>query len=300
MFFNRKKKDDVSLSNAEILMLQEKSKNIQLHFAQTSKLSDENMAGDLQSRTHGTGIDFEENQPYFPGNDSRHINWRTYARTRQLYINIYNEDKRPSLYVVMDQRRDMYFSTRKQLKIKLALKLAFYNIFHAVYQQYTVSGMQIKTVPQWHTVYSGQSSVLSFIKELNRPKRNITAANTEPALNDILSRLQLKEGAELVIISDFHDMNDNTINLLYHFSMKNKISLIQVLDPIELALPTSGNFRITGDTDSEVLQLDCNNKRITERYNNISTETFSRYQSQCQNMGIKFTRYLTTDDIEYE
>ena len=295
--FYKKTASDVSLSDNEIRVLQQKSKNSQLTYTESGKTSAENMAGNLQSRLRGSGVDFEENKPYQAGSDSRYINWRTYARTQQLYINIYNEDKRPSLYVVLDQRRNMYFGTRKQLKIKQALNIAIFSIFQAIQQQYTVAGMQILKKPQWHAAYNSQNSVLSFINAINLPLLKQSENADEPALNDILAKLQLKDGAELIVISDFHDMDDKTITALYTISRKHKINLIQVLDPVEVELPNQGHFHIKDKADAEPLLLNCNSKKIKMLYKNKLSEKFTQHQSQCQNMGIQFNQYLTTDDI---
>ncbi len=295
--FYKKAASDVSLSDNEIQILRDKSKHIRLPYLESSKTSSENMAGDLQSRLRGSGVDFEENKPYQAGSDSRYINWRTYARTQQLYVNIYNEDKRPSLYIVLDQRRNMYFGTRKQLKIKQALNIAIFSIFQAIQQQHTIAGMQIQRKPQWHAAYNSQSSALAFIKALNLPLAKQNENTGEPALNDILNKLQLKEGAELIIISDFNDMDEQTIAGLYSISRKHKIKLIQVLDPVEIELPKQGKYYIKGTENSEPLQLDCNNKNIKVLYKSRLSEKFTQHKAQCQNMGVQFFQYLTTDDI---
>jgi len=295
--FSKNTINDVSLSDDEINQLQEKAKTHRLTYSESNKTSLESMAGDLQSRTRGSGIDFEENKPYQSGSDSRHINWRTYARTQQLYTNIYNEDKRPSFYLVLDQRRDMYFGTRKQLKIKQALNIAIFSIFKAMQQQHTVAGIQILKKPQWHASYTGQSSALSFIKILNTPALFKENNLSEPALNDILDKIQLRDGAELMIISDFHDMNDKTITALYNISRNHKTNLTQVLDPIEIKLPNQGHFNIKENSLSPPLKINCNNKKLINQYKNRLKEQFEMHQTQCQNMGVVFNRYLTTDNI---
>jgi len=290
----------ISLSESEITALQIKAKHSKIAFFESTKISAENMAGDLQSRIRGAGVDFEENKPYHPGSDSRHINWRTFARTQQLYVNIYNEDKRPSTYIVLDQRQDMYFGTRHQLKIKQALNFAIYSVFHAMHQQQNISGVQIKNKPQWHSVYSGTNPILSFVNELNKPFYNQQNNNTQPALNDVINKLQLCDGTELIIVSDFHDMNYETISRLYHLSRKFKVNLIRIQDPIEVELPQKGYFDIQSDKASAALHMNCNNHAFVEAYKNIVHDDFSKYRIQCQNMGVNLISYLTTDNVLYE
>jgi len=286
-----------SLSKSEINTIQKKAKNSHANFTESLRSSGENMAGDLQSRRRGTGIDFEENKPYEPGSDSRNINWRTFARTQQLYVNIYNEDKRPSTYLLFDQRSNMYFGTRKQLKIKQALKFAIYALLHAMHQQQTVSGVQMANETTWHTTYSNSNSILSFIDTLNTPSTAEIENTSVPALNDILSKLKLTDGTELIIISDLHDMNEETVSSLYNLSQRYKITIIQIQDPIEINLPSKGIFNIQNDSDITPIEINCNNKSIIEAYYKKTNEYFANFKNKCTSMGISFQQYTTTDDV---
>ena len=277
--------------------IQKKAKNSHTSFTESLRSSCENMAGDLQSRKRGTGIDFEENKPYQPGSDSRNINWRTFARTQQLYVNIYNEDKRPSTYLVFDQRSTMYFGTRKQLKIKQALKFAIYALLRAMHQQQTVSGVQMAEKTIWHSIYSSSNSIHSFIDTLNTPPKPESNTDNTPALNDILSKLKLTDGAELIIISDLHDMNDKTTSSLYNLSRRYKITIIQIQDPVEINLPAKGFFNIQNYTDVTPIEINCNNKNITEPYSKKMNEHFDNFKNKCASMGVNFQQYTTTDDV---
>lgn len=295
-FIRKKRLSFVSLSESEIMLIHNKAKQASIFYTESNKTSSGNMAGDLQSRVRGAGVDFEENKPYESGSDSRHINWRTFARTQQLYVNIYNEDKRPSTYIVLDKRQSMYFGTRNQLKIKQALNLAIYSILRAMYQQQKVSGVEIANKPKWHSTYSGSNPILSFIEELNAPiqQQNISG---ESALNDILAKLQLAEGSEVIIISDFHDIDKQTITSLYNYSRKHKISLLRIQDPIEINLPKLGQYNIQANDNGPSLNIDCNNNAFTIAYNQSVSDKYSDYYDQCSNIGIDMMTYLTTDEI---
>ena len=41
------------------------------------------------------GLNFEELRNYLPGDDTRNIDWKVTARTREPYIRVYTEGKRP-------------------------------------------------------------------------------------------------------------------------------------------------------------------------------------------------------------
>ena len=291
----KKPKQDVCLAPADINRIEQKAKSNRDIFSDSHKTSAENMAGDLQSRIRGAGVDFEENKPYQNGSDSRHINWRTFARTQQLFVNIYNEDKRPSTYIVLDQRSKMYFGTRKQLKVKQALNIAIYSAFNAMHKQQNVSGVQILTQPRWHSTYSGITSISSFVATINQPLIVNDDITAEPALNDILVQLQLGEGADLVIISDMHDMNNETVSILFALSQKYSVKVIQIMDPIELKIPEKGFYNISESPRSPVLAINFN-KKISENYNHTIVNSFNTCRQQCSNMGIIFRQILTSDN----
>ena len=301
MFFKKQSptslKTYTCLTKEEINTLQLKAKASQSSFYESLRSSNENMTGNLKSNIKGAGIDFEENKPYQAGADSRHINWRTFARTGDLYVNIYNEDKRPSTYLVLDQRLNMYFGTRKQLKIKQALKFSTYAILKALYQQQAVSGVQISDIPTWHNKYNSENSILGFIDSINQPPKNLLKNNNnnEPALNDILNKLQLKPGSELIIISDLHDINQQTTTILHNLSQHYKISIVHIQDPIETNLPSKGLFSIRNNPSSQLLELNCYNNIMTSQYEERVLEKFKQHIDNFQQMGINVLQCTTLD-----
>jgi len=292
----KKNPEDVSLSDKSVFKLQSLAKQKIHHFEESFKTSSENMAGDLQSKIRGAGVDFEENKPYEPGSDSRAINWRTFARTQQLFVNIYNEDKRPSTYIMLDQRSNMYFGTRRQLKIKQALTVALYFVFRAMYKQENVSGVQILNKPKWHTIHSGTSAISTFSRMLNTPIFPAFNKSREPDLNQVINKLKLTSGSELVVISDFHDMNEDTITALYSISKNNNINLTQIQDPVEVNIPGRGSIKIRNKFSDPVLTLNCS-KTLQNKYYSLNQKRFLQYKQQCMNMGIMFNQHLTTDTI---
>jgi len=296
-FLVRKAEQDSCLSDLEIKRLHNKAKQSYNHFSETIRKSSENMVGNLQSSIHGAGLDFEEYRPYQPGSDSRHINWRTFAKTQQLYVNIYTEDKRPSTYLLFDQREDMYFATRKQLKIKLALNFAVYTIFCSLYQQKSISGVVLRDKAKWFPRYSNSSAFFSLVNDLNTP---VYYQNKQPktiALNDVLNKLSLTSGAELIIISDLHDMNDETMRILNNLSSLYKITILQIQDPVESQLPERGLFKIKNNTNQETLNVNCNDKTIRESYIEHVANKFESYQQRCINMGVEYNLFMTTTDF---
>ncbi len=61
-------------------------------------------AGTVKANTGGSGIDFFGCRNYTPGDDVRRINWRAYARSGQLVINEYEQERIADVNVILDVR----------------------------------------------------------------------------------------------------------------------------------------------------------------------------------------------------
>lgn len=82
------------------------------------------LAGRHESRMRGRGLSFEELRTYMPGDDIRTIDWRVTARTGQPFVRVYNEEKdRPAL-IIVDQRTNMFFGSRRSMKSVAAAEVA--------------------------------------------------------------------------------------------------------------------------------------------------------------------------------
>src|SRR5437868_13596344 len=73
------------------------------------------LAGQHSSRVRGRGLNFEEIRAYQQGDDFRTIDWHVTLRTGKAHVRAYTEERdRPVLFVV-DQRRSMFFGSRRAL-----------------------------------------------------------------------------------------------------------------------------------------------------------------------------------------
>ena len=82
------------------------------------------LAGERVSRQQGRGLNFDSLRRYQPGDDVRLIDWQATARLRAPWIRLYNEERERPVFLIVDQRLDMYFSTRGQTKSVAAARIA--------------------------------------------------------------------------------------------------------------------------------------------------------------------------------
>ena len=72
----------------------------------------------------GRGFDFEEIRRYLPGDDIRSIDWRVTARTGKPHLRVFTEERDRPVILVVDQRRSMFFGSRRALKSVVAAETA--------------------------------------------------------------------------------------------------------------------------------------------------------------------------------
>ena len=68
-------------------------------------------AGNYASAFRGGGLEFEESRPYAPGDDVRTIDWNASARTGELLVKRYREERDQTLLFALDASASMHFGT---------------------------------------------------------------------------------------------------------------------------------------------------------------------------------------------
>ena len=81
------------------------------------------LAGRHASRLRGRGLAFEELRHYNQGDDVRTIDWKATARLRSPQVRVYSEERERPVLLVVDQRRPMFFGSRRAMKSVAAAEI---------------------------------------------------------------------------------------------------------------------------------------------------------------------------------
>ena len=73
-----------------------------------------------QSPFHGFSVEFAEHRIYNPGESTRHIDWKVFAKTDRLYTKRYEEETNLRCYVLLDVSGSMFYPQDNHLKIRFA------------------------------------------------------------------------------------------------------------------------------------------------------------------------------------
>lgn len=88
------------------------------------------MSGLHRSPYHGFSVEFTEYRQYTPGEDTRHIDWRLYARSDRYYLKRYEDETNLRCHLLVDRSRSMGFGStgfsKKDYANTLAATLAYF------------------------------------------------------------------------------------------------------------------------------------------------------------------------------
>ena len=83
-----------------------------------------NVSGRHRSPIRGSSVEFAQYRKYVPGDDTRRLDWRAYARSDRFYLKEYEADTNLRLCLLVDTSGSMAFTSHGQSKLDYARRLA--------------------------------------------------------------------------------------------------------------------------------------------------------------------------------
>lgn len=266
--------------------------------------------GEARSIHRGYGLDYDESRPYYPGDELRFMNWRATARSGEPQMKVFREERRPAVFIVVDRRQSMQFGTKRRLKVTQAVRAAAVIAFDARLHNTPVAGVLLESIQAsglkaaqksnltWIEESSTESGVFHFIDASNQPcPPHQVLENTPPsALSDVIKLLtpMLALGSRVVLISDFHDLDDCRSSLL-ELSMTHHLQAIQIIDPAEKSLPACGNLLLQSNGQS-ITAINSSDKEMREKYQLAADDFLLSKQTLFRSLGISSQTLMTNDD----
>lgn len=273
------------------------------------------LMGDNRSTYRGYGLDYEESRPYQPGDEPRYINWPLAARTGELYMKVFREERGPGVFIVVDRRTSMRFGTRTRLKVTQAARVASCIAIGAEIDHATVGGVVLNAAPQgqqWIKQARGEPAAQTLIHAacsacppatLPAETQHDPAQHGEVDFGQLLDMLDaiLIPGTRLYLISDFIDLQPEHRARLMQLSTQHQVHAIHIIDPAEQHLPRVGMARIQAITGSQTQTIDTDATSITEAYQNAADKHFAERKQLFNALNIAYTPISTMiDAVETE
>lgn len=265
-------------------------------------------AGAYASAFRGRGMEFDETRAYQAGDDVRAIDWRVTARTGRVHTKLFHEERERPVLLLADQRPHMRFGTRDAYKSVVAARVAATLAWSARDGGDRVGGLLLTDSPLERSLHAPQRSrarLLHFLSALSdatsRERAGTGSEPPPPSLADALALLARtsRPGTLLYLVSDFADLDDAehgaaTSRQLARLARRCEVACVLVHDPLEVAAPPPGTYRVSDG--ARVAELPADSRRWRERYAARFAARRELLAKTCRERGIALAALATGED----
>ncbi|MFC1960907.1 DUF58 domain-containing protein, partial [Chloroflexota bacterium] len=226
----------------------------------TRHLVDELFAGEYLSIFKGRGIEFDEVRPYALGDDVRAVDWNVTARTGELHIKRYVEERELTLMLVVDASRSNDFGTVQKFKREAIAELAAILSFSATMNNDKV-GLLIFTdrVELVIPPRKGRKHVLRLIRELLAFEPQGSGTDIKLGL-DAINRLMKRRGI-VFLVSDFLADPESYRQALTIASNRHDLIAVEVRDRLEQEFENVGMVVLEDAETGRSVHVDSSSRR---------------------------------------
>lgn len=257
------------------------------------------LAGQHRSRFRGRGMDYRESRHYQAGDDIRNMDWRITARAGHPHVKVFDEERERPVVVVTDFGPSMFFASRGAFKSVMAARLAALIGWSAITRGDRIGallfdGQHREIQPAGGR--RGQMRLIRALVEAGDPAVGLAETLHPGELTRALARLRhvIRPGSFVWLLSDFASADAETEHHLSQLVVHNSVTAIEVLDPLELAPPPPGRYRISDGRRSGMLDTITGGSR--RRHQQALDARRSVVRALIDGCGIPLYRCLTCDD----
>jgi len=245
------------------------------------------IAGPRKSVAAGQGLTFKDYRIYAPGDDTRLIDWKVYARTDNLYLKVHEEERNLTVHVILDKSASMDFG-KPISKFDYASMIGVGFAYLALKDN---EKFQFATFADSLEIFQPKRNMghlAAMIQHLNsvKPKGFSKIQDTVRQYKKIIGSKSM-----VVICSDFL-VNIEEIREALYLLGKNEIKVIQVLDRVEKELKMEGDMKLK-DSETGGLLRTFVSPRMRMDYQHKLDEHCARIEEACNKLGIDYNLAVT-------
>lgn len=255
-----------------------------------------NVAGRHRSPHRGSSVEFAEYRKYVPGDDTRRLDWKAFARSDRFYIKEFEADTNLRAYFVVDSSGSMDFAsadhpTKSQFANRIAATLAYLIVNQGDSAGLSCCNEKIHLeIPP-----SRRPAQLQHIFESLEQIAPSGETGLVPALHQIAEKIQQR--ALVVILSDFFVDPEELSDALQHLRYrKHDIALFHLLDPQELSFKFDRPHRFVDLEDATSIVAEPN--LIAEEYQEALAEFLTAVEKRAYDVNADYMLLQTNSDYE--
>ena len=249
------------------------------------------VAGLHRSPYHGFSLEFAEYREYSPGDDTRSVDWKVYARTDRFYVKKFEGDTNTQVFLLVDTSKSMFFSSSEISKIDYARFLAASLAYFSTRQSDAVGMISFdSTIGNVTPPKTRHGQLMSLLRHLEtiQPGGETRIAGTLKEFSRFVRKRSL-----VILISDLYEDPDDLAKALRFFHHRgNDVLLFHIFDPLELDMPLEGVATLEDIETGE--QIPFTSEHSREAYLRELNRHMSVLKKECRNVKIDY-EVLRTD-----
>ena len=267
------------------------------------------ISGMHKSPFHGFSAEFAEHKVYNPGESTKHIDWKLFAKTDRLYTKRYEEETNLRCHLIIDNSSSMHYPKLKDGQLFYENKIGFSVLASAVLmnllkKQRDAIGLSVYSDEyEYYAPEKGSDRhhrmILNQLESLLESQKQTKATDTVAFLHQIAEKIQRR--SMIVLFTDmFQNGNEEALfTALQHLKHnKHKVVLFHVIDQkTELNFDFDTTPRKFIDLESgEEINIFADS--VKETYEASVTDYFKKVAITCAQNKIKYVPVAAGADFE--
>lgn len=287
--------------NQDLFELVQETPNLELLAKQ---LVEGFITGLHKSPYHGFSVEFAEHRLYNPGEATRHIDWKVFARTDRLYTKRYEEETNLRCMLVIDHSGSMYYPQPAAGKLSFSILCAA-SLAYLLHRQRDAVGLSLfsDALSFSSEVKSSSTHMRTLFKHMQQlPGQEGQGRRTQTA--EVLHTLagKIHKRSLVILFSDMfaEDENDEAIfQALQHLRhSKHEVIVFHVNDPAtekELSFEDRPHRFVDMETGE---QLKLNPAEIRDAFEAASEARYQQLKLRCLQLKIDFVEADIRKDFD--
>jgi len=265
----------------------------------TRRMVNNQASGAYHTKFKGRGMAFEESRAYVPGDDPRHVDWNTTARTGELHVKVFAEERELTLILAVDLSGSMSFGTGAASKRQMATEAAAMLAFSALRNNDKV-GLLLFTdrVERLVRPQKGRGHVMRILRDILSVSPQ--GRKTDLALaTKTLSALS-KQRAIVAILSDFQTPEESVISYekpLRSLGKRHDVMMVELTDPKENVFPDVGLVRLFDPESGTTHFVDTSHPEGRARFGHMVKKERAQLQQAFRRFGLDHASIDDRDDV---
>lgn len=264
--------------------------------------------GPYLSLLRGSGLDLADLREYQPHDEVRHIDWNATARLHTPHVRLFHEERDMSAWFVLDQSGSMQFGSGQLSKAVLAHSLIWGLATPWLRQGHRVGALTFNEhlpqgLNQSPRALGGRQGAAQLRHALSRVPGSLRSGSPPEKVTrtQTLARALHQAGATLhrrstvLVLSDFQEQADWE-RPLGRLAQKHDVVALQVLDPLEQALPDLGLLQLEDAESGATLWVDSHDRALRERFAQAAAERDARLREAFGRAGVDALALSTAAD----